>query len=247
LHRIFVVIPTRTVIAQGLQLENIMTTFRSWTDLVHTKLETSIRRAKRSHIQEILAAAFGHRTYASFRVQDLEAVNSGNAKYLLLDDSAALERAAVLGLVLSAELWNQAKMTLSPSGISRGAWFTDFSRMENAANLVFEHSNDEQFVRIWQKYGQTPQGRRVPYAPRKPEQNSGALPDTLTVVVNGEQVVQGYPLDTVVPVTAVVRFQLVARRGYAKGELSEVLESGALYVEEPEEIDGDVYGPLSEN
>lgn len=223
-----------------------MTTFDHWTDVVHAFLDAKVRgtrRIKRSRVQEILAAALGHRTYASFRLADRETLDKGRLSYILLDGEAATSRASSVGIPLDAELWHQAEMLLRPSGMSRGAWITDLGGMARAADLVFEDTPSDEIVSIWKRYGDMPNGRRSIRNGGQRKLEGTPPPKTLTFNVNGEQCVMGSPLDTVVPLRAKVTFRLLARRGYGKGELSDVQISGATYLEEAPDLDGLFYGP----
>lgn len=211
-----------------------MDKFSLWTGLAHSILAKSHPKLKRSQAGECLATWLGHRTYASWCVQDQ--ANLGAAKYAITDVQAAIGRAHRLGFPVTGEQWHAVEMALSPSGISGELWLTSMPSMASAARLTFEDQAHSDVDRITQPMGM-PDGRWGTSAVCHAAQ--GSFPEELRFTVYGEVRAFGEDQALAVPVAADVLFRRIGARLYAHGELLRVVQAGSPHSYEPDfEVDG---------
>lgn len=72
--------------------------FSSWVFAARQRLERRQSPIKLGHVQEVLAAGLGHKTFASFKQNDLKTAST--AEYAVFDLRQMMERAQNLGLEL---------------------------------------------------------------------------------------------------------------------------------------------------
>jgi hypothetical protein len=222
------------------QEKTTMNKFARWSQVVHSTLAKSHPKLKLGQAQEILAAAFGHRTYASLRAQDLALIEQ-DAKYILLDDELPIRRAESFGIPMTPDEWGAAAGALRPSGVSGGSWITHEKTMHLAARLVFEDTRHAAFDEITRAIGM-PDGRHATTS--RCLSAEGSLPEELKFVVEGE--VRAFSMsqsdvNLAVPVTCEVAFIRTGRRFYAEGSLLSVQQAGQPHSYEPE-FEMDSYG-----
>ena len=214
-----------------------MTKFARWSGIAHAVLTQSHRKFRLGQAQEILAASFGHRTYASLRTHDLQMLNEG-VRYVLFDDDAALNRASSLQVQMSPDEWRAVRDALRPSGVSGNTWLIDEVSMQTAACLTFDDSSHNQIDAIVRSIGSS-DGHRAHSA--QCQAVEGSLPDVLSFSVEGDVRAFGESVSLAVPVFAAVAFVRVGRRFYAEGKLLSVEQSGPPREYEPDFIAED-YG-----
>lgn len=214
-----------------------MEKFARWSGIAHTVLRKSHPMVRLGQAQEILAASFGHRTYASLRSHDLDVLNQG-VRYVLFDDDAALNRASSLRVQMSLDEWRAVRHALQPSGVSGGTWLTDEVSMHSAACLTFEDSSHERIDAIVRSIG-TSDGHWAKTS--RCHAATGTLPDELKFGVEGDVRAFNDSASLAVPVLAEVVFHRVGNRFYAAGELLAVDQSGPPQEYEPDFIAED-YG-----
>lgn len=199
-----------------------MSKFARWSGIVRSSLSKSYPKLKLGQAQEILAAAFGHRTYASFRTQDISRLER-DTKYALIDNDMALSRATSLGVPITAEAWDAAVMSLRPSGVSGETWLISEEGLHLAASIAFEDSSHAGFTEIASSIGMS-DGRRARSTHCR--SSDGSLPEVMYFTVHGEVRAFNSNESLAVPVVGDVVFNRVGRRFYAKGELLSVARSG---------------------
>lgn len=79
-----------------------MFAFSQWCHSAHRVFSAFHPRLRLGQVQEVMASALGHKTYASFKSQDLPRLDE--AAYAFVSVQAMLRRAADLGITLDARL-----------------------------------------------------------------------------------------------------------------------------------------------
>lgn len=83
-----------------------MSVFSQWCRVAHHHFSLNRSKLRLGQVHEIMAAGMGHRTYASFKVNDLSRLNE--AAYALISVEAMVRRASDLGATLNPELCRDA-------------------------------------------------------------------------------------------------------------------------------------------
>lgn len=213
-----------------------MEKFARWSGVLYTALP-KIHRIKLGQVHQLLAACFGHASYASFREADLQVLDRG-AHYVCFDEAAGLQRAHCLGIPITEPQWREAWMTLKPSGVSGGTWLIEARDMGGAARVTFEDANHPQIQAIEQAIGMG-DGHWATSA--RCLGDIDALPELLRFEVLGNVQAFGNDVSLSVPVAAEVAFKRIGRRMYDTGELLEVVQRGEPHEYEPE-FEADVFG-----
>lgn len=219
-----------------------MTKFARWSRIAHSVLAKSYRKIKLGHTREILSAYFGHRTYASLRVHDLDVLQD-HAKYVLTDLTMALDRASSIGIPLTDDDWRKVETALKPSGVSGETWLVDERSMHLAAELTFTDSSDPRVRNIGRSIGMN-DGSMVTNT--RCHSSPGVFPQELKFTVDGETRVFNDQAHLAIPVVCEVVFPRVGNHFYALGELRSVEQSGLPREYEPDEPFFD-YAYLSES
>lgn len=219
-----------------------MTKFTRWSGIAHSILAKSHRKTKLGQAQEILAAYLGHRTYASLRMQDLAALQE-KAKYVLVDPDNALDRAASLGIQLTADDWLAVEHAIRPSGVSGETWLAEERSMDLAASLTFEDSGDQRLYDIAHRIGMCD---GIHATETRCHSSPGEFPEVLKFTVEGEVRTINVETYLAVPVVCEIAFPRVGKRFYGFGELLTVEQRGQPYEYEPEEYEAD-FAYLSES
>jgi len=222
----------RTISAQRpLETLTMQSKFHRWSGIVHAVLATSHPKIRLGHVHELLASAFGHRTYASFRARDLAAFE-GPAKYVWPSTDAVLARAAELGLALTASQWDPVLRQLKPSGVSGGAWVLDADMMERAAVYVLGDASHPALDALAganaMRHGQVGHDAIVIGA------RDSDFPERLRFAVTGEVQTGGDAGYLTYPVLVVVEFSRLGLRMYGPGTIVAARQNGALDTFEPE-------------
>lgn len=207
-----------------------------WRGIVHKILLNSYPEIKLSQTLEILSAAFGHKSYASFRIHDLGQLDK-KVKYILIDKKLAIDRAVALGITLTEEQWWDVEKSLKPSGVSGGIWLTDEEGMSRAARIIFEDESHQHMDAIAAAIGvKDRQAAKSAHCLSA----KGFLAEELKFIVRGD--VCAFSIDTAraVPVTAEVVFKKIGRQFYAQGKLLQVEQCGTPQAYEPE-FESDFY------
>lgn len=217
----------RTISAQRpLETLTVQSKFHRWSGIVHAALTTSHPKIRLGHVHELLASAFGHRTYASFRARDLAALE-GPAKFVWPSTDAVLARAATLGLSLDASQWDPAVRQLKPSGVSGGTWLLDSDMMKLAAVYLLGESSHPALDALAgadaMRHGQVGHDAVVIGA------RDSDFPERLRFAVTGEVQVAGDPEFLAYPVLAEVAFPRVGVRMYGAGTIVSARQDGAPY------------------
>ncbi|MEO3711477.1 hypothetical protein [Roseateles flavus] len=213
-----------------------MEKFARWSGVVYAALP-KVHRVKLGQVHQLLAACFGHASYASFRDADLRVLNQG-ACYVCFDEGAGVRRANSLGIPITQAQWREAWMALKPSGVSGHTWLIEAREMELAARLTFENADHPQIQAIKRSIGMG-DGHWASSARCLDEID--ALPELLRFEVLGDVQAFGNNVLLSVPVTAECVFKRIGRGMYAAGELVNVVQRGAPREYEPE-FEGELYG-----
>lgn len=214
-----------------------MTTFSRWSGVVQTALKKFYPKLKLNQAREILSAALGHRTYAALQMHDLDAL-ANDAKYILIDQEAALERAAGLGFPVTPEQWGSVMQALTRSGVSDGRWITELAYMGSAARVVFEDASHPVLDEIAKAVGVS-DGHWAGVAQRV--SSAEALPQELIYEVSGKVQAFNDEASLATPVVARVMFRRVGKQMYALGKMLDVRRDGEPAAYEPN-FDADIYG-----
>lgn len=219
-----------------------MDKFKFWASKVNESLQSSHPKLKHSQACEILAAALGHKTYASFHLNDEDAIN-GSAKYILLDGTLPLSRAKNLGFNLAPEDWASAVNEIKRSGNSRNCWLVDANSMFNAARIIFEDSSHQKLEEI-ETNASNGLGKVATNIQCFPPQNpssldwhispNGDLLGKLEFMIEGEARAWSESGAIAVPLRSLIIFERIGKRLYSEGMRITVEQSGALYEFEPE-------------
>lgn len=222
--------------------KSTMDKFKFWASEVEKSLKPSHPKLKHCNACEILAAAFGHNTYASFHLNDEDAIN-GNAKYILLDDKLPIIRAKKLGFNLSDEEWTAAITVISRSGNSRCCWLVEASSMFTAARIIFEDSPHQKLddiqLNTTNMLGKVATNIQC-FPPQDPSSVNwyispfGGLLEKLEFMVEGEAHAWCESSAIAVPLKSLVIFERIGKRIYSEGRLITIEQSGASYEFEPE-------------
>lgn len=205
--------------------------FHSWSGIVHAALAPTHPKIRLGQVHELLASAFGHRTYASFRQCDLAAFE-GPAKYVWPCTDAVVARSAQLGLALTASQWISVVRLLKPSGISGGAWVLEVDMMERAAVYAFDEQTHPAIDALSRADGMCHGRRGLDAAVIGPRDRD--FPDCLRFTVDGELQTIGDAEYLAYPVLAEVEFPRVGRRMYGNGTIVAARQSGEPEPFEPE-------------
>lgn len=79
-----------------------MSVFSQWCRVAHHHFSLNRSKLRLGQVQEIMAAGMGHKTYASFKLQDLPRLNE--AAYALISVEAMVRRASDFSCALNAKL-----------------------------------------------------------------------------------------------------------------------------------------------
>ncbi|MDG0857345.1 hypothetical protein [Roseateles puraquae] len=213
-----------------------MDKFARWSGVVYTALP-KVHRVKLGQVHQLLAACFGHASYASFRDSDLQVLNQG-ARYVCFDEAAGLRRARCLGILITEAQWREAWMSLKPSGVSGGTWIIEAQAMELAARVTFEDASHPEIQTIKQSIGMG-DGHWANSA--RCLDDIDAMPELLRFEVLGDVQAYGNDVSLSVPVAAELAFKRIGRRMYAAGELLDVVRRGAPREYEPD-FEAEIYG-----
>lgn len=219
-----------------------MDKFKFWASKVEKSLLPSHPKLKHCHACEILAAAFGHKTYASFHLKDENALNL-STKYIILDSELALDRAKKLQYNLTCDEWATSIDITSRSGNSGGNWLINASSMLTAARLVFEDSSHQKFDEIEpdlkNRLGNI--ATNVQYSSLQEHlpdnwniSSNGELKNELEFIVEGDFRYYGKQNGIAVPFEIRVIFERVGKRFYSEGILRSVIQNPSTKEFEPD-------------
>lgn len=207
-----------------------MEKFARWSGVAHDVLSKS-HNIKLGQVHQVLAACFGHQSYASFLEYDLAALNGG-AKFVFFDGAAGLARAQGLGFTFTQERFQEMLFALKPSGITGGTWLAEPEEMLHAARLVFEDAGHPKIQEIKSAIGVGDGHHAVDaFTPLDVE----LIPDVLPFEVIGNVLAFNDKQSLSVPVLAKVQFRKVGRRMYAAGDLLSVEQTGQPHDYEPDD------------
>jgi len=208
-----------------------MPKFTRWTWVAHATLAKAHPKIKLSRAQEILAAYFGHRTYSSFRMHDLGALED-LAKYVLVDPEAAVSRARGMDLPLTSDDWSKVEMALRPSGVSGETWLVQEDSMHTAASITFTDSDDPRISKIARDIGM---GDGYLVSDTQRLSPPGEFPQVLRFAIKGKVRAFNDRGSFAIPVVSEVSFPRVGNRFYGVGQVDSVARQGKPEEYEPEE------------
>lgn len=212
-----------------------MSKFARWSQIAHTILAKSHPEIKPGTVREILAAYLGHRTYASFRRHDCDALDE-QAKYVLADPESARFRARNLDAPLTTDEWNEVEAALKPSGATGRAWLIQEGGMYRAAASTIASADDTRLHAIARNIGMVDGYRSSNTRCHSP---SGAFPLDLRFTVVGEIRARSDAGRFAIPVVCEVGFRRVGIRLYGAGQVKAVAQRGEPRACEHEEPDVD--------
>lgn len=204
-----------------------MARFKKCAKVAHAKLQTIFPQISYCQTQQLLAAALGHKTYASFLHSDASAFDE-LAAYAVVVPEAAMLRALDFGIEMTCDHWD-----LLVDEISEEQVVGDLKICRNLANIYWRSRHeffDGQYKEIddlVRHYGTVQVFRqllseRVYLVPDYVD-CGGALPQKFFVTLHGEILVgieSSHSVGWGVPVHTEFGFEQVGRRLLAQCELT---------------------------
>lgn len=167
-----------------------MARFKKCAKVAHAKLQTFFPQISLGQTQQLLAAALGHKTYASFKRADISAFDE-QASYAVVVPEAAMLRALDFGIEMTRDHWD-----LLISEISEKQVVGDLEICQNLNNIYWRSRYEffdgqyEEIDDLVRPYGTVQVFRqllseRVYMVPDYVD-DGGALPHELFVTLHGE-------------------------------------------------------------
>jgi len=213
-----------------------MSRFVHWSGIVHDTLSPIHPSLKLGQSREILAAALGHNSYASFRLHDLPALELADCA--VLDPNTLLRRAHGLGIALTAEEWQSVEQQLTRFRICNGCYVGDERILLSAGRSVFENKRCHAIGELARTVGMIDGVEALEAALMHGELPPGAA----GVLVRGEILAFNENEALAIPVIAEVQFERIGRHLYRNGNVVNLSQRGLPHPYEQEEI-FEMYGP----
>lgn len=210
-----------------------MSRFKQCAKVAHAKLRSFFPRITLGQTQQLLAAALGHNTYASFSQADLK-VFDGAAAYAVPVPERAMLRALGLGYQLGVDHW---KLMLDEINAKQVVGELDL--LEYAPNIYwrvkfeFFDGEDSKFDDLAARHKVRQVFRRLVKETVHVEPNfvdsGGMLPEVLMISLQGEvccEALQSNQSGLAIPVEARYRLDRLGLRLISRPKLSDLLENG---------------------
>ena len=207
-----------------------MSRFKRCANTVHATLVAAVPRIKLSQSKELLAAALGHGTLATFNQVDAEAFEVGTA-FAILDPEATMLRALDMGYELNRDHWSLLKDELMErqvvgavellDHVSTMAWKARYSFYDlvdpRLDALIRPHGTDERYRQILHE--------SLKLAPLALEDD--APPSSVWSTIIGEVIVETPKRNSfAVPVETKFLYRRTGQRLYAPPVLNSIQMAG---------------------
>jgi len=207
-----------------------MSRFKRCAKAAHASLRASFPHISLCQAQELLAAALGHKTLASFHATDSAAFET-RAAYAVLDPEAAMLRALAFGCEMRREHWSLLSDELGEKQVIGEVELVEqLTRIGWSARYAFYDVVDTRIDALLQPYGQGEQFRQVTREAlniRPWPDGECDVPPILLAPIQGEICVQGPSHHSVVvPVIAEFGFERLGRRLYDSAVLLSIRRTG---------------------
>lgn len=217
-----------------------MSRFKKCAKVAHAKLHTFFPQVSLGQTQQILAAALGHKSYASFLASDLKAFDE-QAAYAVLVPSSAMLRALDFGLEMNRDHWDLLISEISEKQVVGDLELcVDLQNVRWRANYEFFEGQHHEIDALVRKHGYEEVFRqlRSEAVRSTPEylDDGGPLAESYFVTMKGEICVTIEPHHSRgwgIPVLAEFGFKRVGRRLLAQSHLTSLEEDGPLRESNP--------------
>ncbi|CAM8621350.1 hypothetical protein MCEMSHM24_02435 [Comamonadaceae bacterium] len=212
-----------------------MSRFKKCAKVAHAKLHTFFPQVSLGQTQQILAAALGHKSYASFLESDLSAFDE-HAAYAVLVPSSAMLRALDFGLEMNRDHWDLLISEISEKQVTGDLELcVDLLNVYWRARYEFFDGQYSEIDALVHRYGNEEVFRqlRSEASHCNPEyaDDGEQLADRYFITLQGEICVTiepRLPSGLGIPVLAEFGFKRVGRRLLAQSELTSLQEDGPL-------------------
>lgn len=208
-----------------------MTRFKNCAKVAHAKLRTFFPNIAIGQAQQILAAALGHGTYASFKEADAAAFDGCASSAMLLPDAAML-RATAFGFCMNRDHWSLLIEDINSKQVAGSLELHEYPGLLGwIARTAFQKVEDQRIEELLAPHGKTESFRQLvrEAISIEPEivDDGGVLPECIVVTLHGEICVNYTDYaGWVVPMLVEFAFERVGRRMYAAPVLKSVVQHG---------------------
>lgn len=208
-----------------------MTRFKDCAKVAHAKLRTFYPNIAIGQVQQLLAAALGHNTYASFKEADAAAFDSCAGSAMLVPDSAML-RATDFGFCMNRDHWSLLIDDLNSKQVTGALELHEHTGLLGwMARMAFQKVEDPRIADLLAPHGSKESFRQLvceamSYDPQTVD-DGGVLPERTVVTLHGEICVYCTSYSGwAVPMLCEFAFERVGRRMYAAPVLKSVVQHG---------------------
>lgn len=209
-----------------------MPRFKDCAKVAHAKLRTFFPHIAIGQVQQLLAAALGHSTYASFKESDAAAFDGGATSAMLAPHLAML-RASAFGVSMSLEHWSLLIEDINSKQVSGSLELHEHPDLLGCmARTAFQKVEDPRIVELLAPHGKTESFRQLlreamVFEPAVVD-DGGPLPERIVVTLHGEICVFASDhTGWAVPLLLDFAFDRVGRRMYGAPALRSVAQQGA--------------------